>query len=53
MIVKKCWFHRSVGNRSWPREGWFLFGVVPLYVRDLEPRGVLEVGRPIPEEFRA
>lgn len=49
MIVKKIWRavwkdrssfdgggrHRTI---KWRREGWFLFGVVPLYIRDAEPR---------------
>lgn len=39
MIVKKIWLQRSFGGlREWQREGWYLFGIVPLYVRDTGPR---------------
>jgi hypothetical protein len=23
----------------WKQEGWYLFGLIPLYIRDFEPRG--------------
>lgn len=43
MIVYKMWKARrkhSWGALSdtWLREGWFLFGVIPIYVRDIENR---------------
>jgi hypothetical protein len=40
MIIHKLWQHtthyrvtRNVKD-SWLREGWFLFGFIPLYIRD-------------------
>jgi hypothetical protein len=40
MIVKKKWLQKSRGGMlEWPREGWYLFGVIPLYVRDCRERG--------------
>jgi hypothetical protein len=39
MIVKKIWTTREDGGSAkWQREGWFLFGFIPLYVRDLTNR---------------
>lgn len=39
MIVKKKWLQvRYGGSLEWPREGWYLFGFIPLYIRDLGPR---------------
>jgi hypothetical protein len=39
MIVKRIWRRRSpAGSQEWMLEGWFLFGLLPLYIRDLEPR---------------
>lgn len=37
MIIYKMWVEVN-GSRVWRREGWFLFGVVPLYIRDLTVR---------------
>jgi hypothetical protein len=45
MIVYKQWIvrvrykHFSGVKDEWAREGWFLFGFIPLYIRDLSPRG--------------
>ena len=47
MLVKKVWIAkrgRYVGRTlmetiKWNREGWFLFGFLPLYVRDVNSRG--------------
>lgn len=45
MIARKIWWtKRRTGSGengfetkvSWLREGWFLFGFIPLYVRDLK-----------------
>lgn len=38
MVVKKFWFGRKKGeNGLRPRYcGWFLFGIIPLYVREVE-----------------
>lgn len=40
MIVKKIWIQPSKTNRNleWYQEGWFLFGVIPLYIRDMSAR---------------
>lgn len=43
MIVHKFWKAKrktSWGTTSdtWLREGWFLFGLIPLYIRDRENR---------------
>ena len=38
MIVKKFWFGKKkdrLGNRQ-RFCGWFLFGVIPLYIREVE-----------------
>lgn len=36
MIVKRVWEAVKSGGLLWKvREGWFLFGIVPLYIRDL------------------
>jgi len=43
MIRKRRWKEsRRVGAQAiiWAMEGWYLFGLIPLYVRDIEPRGV-------------
>lgn len=37
MIVKKM-FSRCAGAREWSQEGWYLFGILPLYVRDMQTR---------------
>ena len=42
MIVKKKWLQldNRDGSRvaEWKREGWYLFGFIPIYLRDLEAR---------------
>lgn len=42
MIIKKQWEARrvtaNITMHRWLREGWFLFGIIPLYVRDITPR---------------
>jgi hypothetical protein len=39
MITKRRWIERSHGGRQvLAREGWCLFGFIPLYVRDLDVR---------------
>lgn len=38
MITKRVWAQEGTnGKGSFMREGWYLFGVLPLYVRDMEP----------------
>lgn len=37
MIVNRKWICRIKGT-SVSREGWYLFGLVPLYIRDVTPR---------------
>ena len=43
MLIYKCWFatrkwsHGAVKDK-WLRDGWFLFGFIPLYVRDKQNR---------------
>lgn len=43
MLVHKLWIstrkwpHGSVKDK-WLREGWFLFGFIPLYIRDRQNR---------------
>ena len=40
MIIHKSWLaHRRGGMLEWQREGWYLFGLLPLYIRDCQPRG--------------
>lgn len=40
MIVKRKWLQGDkYGCREWEREGWYLFGIIPLYIRDLTPCG--------------
>lgn len=40
MIVKKKWLQtRPFTSPEWEREGWFLFGLIPLYIRDVTSRG--------------
>lgn len=34
MIVKRVWLE-GYGNREYRREGYYLFGVILLYVRDI------------------
>lgn len=43
MIVHKMWKARRKMGRYraddiWLREGWFLFGFIPLYIRDCQER---------------
>jgi hypothetical protein len=41
MIVYKMWTAAKGEGmllRTWRREGWFLFGVVPLFTRDVTSR---------------
>ena len=39
MIIKKIWRQKTRGGLiSWYREGWYLFGFIPLYVRDITDR---------------
>jgi hypothetical protein len=42
MIVHKLWKARrkagSFTTDEWFREGWFLFGIIPLYIRDRQSR---------------
>lgn len=39
MLVKKVWIQTAaMGLREWQVEGWYLFGFIPLYVRDCGPR---------------
>lgn len=39
MIVKKIWIQQDKYKlREWAMEGWYLFGFIPLYIRDLTPR---------------
>lgn len=41
MIVHKMWTAtkgRAYYAKSWRREGWYLFGVVPLLIRDVTAR---------------
>lgn len=43
MIRKRIWQERrAVGHTfiTWTMEGWYLLGFIPLYVRDLNPRGI-------------
>lgn len=38
-ILKKKWLQRSDGGmHEWPMEGWYLFGFIPLFVRDIHNR---------------
>lgn len=40
MIRYKMWIQQAkYGAREWQMEGWYLFGFIPLLVRDLELRG--------------
>lgn len=39
MIIKKVWLQTRFGGvGEWEREGWYLFGFLPLYIRDTGPR---------------
>jgi hypothetical protein len=43
MIIKKVWIQPRHINADfvkgeWTREGWYLFGIIPLYIRDMTPR---------------
>lgn len=37
MITKRIW-RQQKGSREWIMEGWYLFGFIPLYTRDLTAR---------------
>jgi hypothetical protein len=37
MIVKKIWYARK-GMNDFARCGWYLFGIIPLYIADMQPR---------------
>jgi hypothetical protein len=48
MLVYKKWLARRkrtkrnsniIQTAEWRREGWFLFGFIPLYIRDIGQRG--------------
>lgn len=43
MIVLKTWLQRRRVNGDgiveWARQGWYLFGFIPLFIRDCQPRG--------------
>lgn len=40
MITKRVWLQTAHGGRlEWQREGWYLFDLIPLYIRDCTPRG--------------
>ncbi len=40
MIVYRRWLQQSpTGALEWEREGWYLFGLVPLLIRDRQVRG--------------
>jgi hypothetical protein len=40
MIIHKRWIQQSkVGPLEWEMEGWYLFGFIPLFKRDLQLRG--------------
>ena len=39
VILKKIWVEQR-GRVRFRREGWYLFGWLPLYVRDMSPRGI-------------
>lgn len=38
MLVKKLWF-RGAGATLKAKEGWFLFGIIPIYIRQLNYTG--------------
>lgn len=39
MIVKRTWTARKYGGlHRWVRSGWYLLGIIPLYIRDEQPR---------------
>lgn len=33
MIFHKMWRVKGTGGEEWHREGWYLFGVLPLYIK--------------------
>jgi len=39
MIVVKRFLYRRKTGPEWTREGWYLFGLIPLFIRDLDVRG--------------
>lgn len=38
MIRYKIWI-QGRRSREWRMDGWFLFGFIPLWIRDCAPRG--------------
>jgi hypothetical protein len=38
MLTKRRWL-QCKGYVEWEREGWYLFGFIPLFIRDLGLRG--------------
>lgn len=41
MIVKNRWIlTHHFESQKWVREGWYLFGIIPLYLRDVTPRPI-------------
>jgi len=36
MIVYKVWYTVDVGKEYY-KEGWYLFGIIPLYIRRITP----------------
>lgn len=39
MIVKRVWIQQAAyGATEWGMEGWYLLGIMPLYIRNLGPR---------------
>ncbi len=38
---KRSWSAKGPGPDEWLREGWFLFGFIPLYIRDRQNRDSL------------
>jgi hypothetical protein len=37
VIIKRVWLE-STAKREWRREGYYLLGIFPLYLRDVDPR---------------
>lgn len=38
MVIKRVWLEVGKHGQEWKRAGWYLFGIVPLYIRDEGPR---------------
>lgn len=51
MIRKRIWTERRKVNEraavEWMMEGWYFLGLIPLYVRDLSPRGTYGDDAPV------